>query len=319
MLTLFEQDILKAGIDWPKTIDVIRSAVTCIEQDDFAQPIKPYLRYGDPRNRIIAMPAFAGGAVNMAGIKWIASFPGNLDKGLPRAHSVVILNKADTGEPLAVICTALLSIIRTASVSGLILRTFESTRNRRGLKLGISGFGPIGRHHLKMCMALLGDAIHRVTLYDIRPIDLDDMEEHRDRIRIADSWEEAYLDADIFITCTVSSGPYIDRSPKPGSLHLNVSLRDYKTSVYPSFAGAVIVDDWDEVCRERTDIEKMHLEAGLKKEDTSSIVDAVARGKLDRYDARQPVFFNPMGMAVFDVAIATYYYNAIVEKRHGNE
>jgi len=311
MLILHEEEILGPGIEWDKTIAVIEEAVKCLQEKDFAQPVKPYLRYGDLRNRIIAMPAFVGGDINMAGIKWIASFPGNIEKGIPRAHSVVVLNKADTGEPLAIICTPLLSIIRTASVSGLVISRFEKTRDRKGLKIGIIGFGPIGRHHLKMCLALLKDRISIVVVHDIRPVDLSAFAEYAGMLKVVEKWEDAYLDADILITCTVSSEPYIDKQPKPGSLHLNVSLRDYKTEVYPWFNHAVIVDDWDEVCRERTDIERMHLEAGLQKEDTHSIIDVICGDQMDKYDPEQPVLFNPMGMAVFDVAIGTFYYNAL--------
>lgn len=125
MIYFDENDFDSNHIDWIQTISYIRTAVECIEAQDFVQPLKPYLRYRNLTNRIIAMPAFAGGGINMAGIKWIASFPDNLKKGIPRAHSVVVLNEADTGVPVAIFNTALISIIRTASVSGLILQCFD--------------------------------------------------------------------------------------------------------------------------------------------------------------------------------------------------
>jgi N-[(2S)-2-amino-2-carboxyethyl]-L-glutamate dehydrogenase len=306
MLILNEEDIKDIGIDWHKTIAVIREAVNCLAENDFAQPIKPYLRYRNLKNRIIAMPAFVGGAINMSGIKWIASFPDNINKGLPRAHSVVILNNAETGEPVGMINTPLLSIIRTASVSGLMISCFDSARHLERVNIGISGFGPIGQYHLRMCMALLGSRIDKISVYDIRKIDISAIDDDH-KIEIADSWEDAYADADIFITCTVSDAPYIDKRPKPGSLHLNVSLRDYKTSVYEWFANAMIVDDWQEACRENTDIEKMHLEKGLTEEATKSIINVVVDNCLEEYKREWPVMFNPMGMAVFDIAIGSFY------------
>lgn len=308
MLILNENDIHDLGIDWHKSISVIEQAVNCLKSKDFSQPIKPYLRYREPKNRIIAMPAFLGGDVNMAGIKWIASFPDNIHKGIPRAHSVVILNNADTGEPMSMINTPILSVIRTAAVSGLILDYYQKTRNLSGLKIGITGFGPIGRYHLDMCLALLGDKINTVQIYDLRPIDDSDLPED-DRVQTVSSWEEAYEDADIFITCTVSKAAYIDRAPKPGSLHLNVSLRDYKTDVYDWFKEAMIVDDWEEVCREKTDIEMMHLEKGLQEENTESIINVVVDNCLQAYAPETPLMFNPMGMAVFDIALGAHYYN----------
>ena len=155
---------------------------------------------------------------------------------------------------------------------------------------------------------MFGDSIDSLKIYDLRPIDpslIDD-----DRIEVVNSWEEAYMDADVFMTCTVSDAPYIDMKPKPGSLHLNVSLRDYTTDVYEWFKDAMYVDDWEEVNREKTDIEMMHLEKGLQEEGTLSIVDLVVNNSLERHSPETPILFNPMGMAVFDIAIGSYYYHA---------
>jgi ornithine cyclodeaminase len=257
------------------------------------------------------MPAFVGGNINMAGTKWIASFPGNIEKGIPRAHSVVILNNADTGEPLGIINTPLLSIIRTASVTGIVIKYYAQARSLSNLRVGITGFGPIGQYHLKMCTALLGDKIDKISLYDIRSIDASLIKEYKN-VEIVNSWQDAYGNADIFITCTVSDAPYIDKPPKPGSLHLNVSLRDYKTSVFDWFKDAIIVDEWEEVCREKTDIEMLHIEKGLNKEGTKSIIDVVKERCIENIPADYPVMFNPMGMAVFDIAVGSYYYRANV-------
>ena len=315
MLILEERDLTDTGIDWHSTIAVIEDAVRCLEDNDFSQPVKPYLRYRDLKNRIIAMPAFVGGNINMAGVKWIASFPGNIKKGIPRAHSVVVLNDADTGEPVGIINTALLSVIRTASVSGMVIKRFNSKREMNDIRIGITGFGPIGRYHLKMCQALLGDRITSIRLFDLQQIDVSGVTEPG-KIEVVSTWEEAYTDADIFITCTVSDAPYIDKRPKPGSLHLNVSLRDYKTSVYEWFKDAIIVDNWEEVCRERTDIEMLHQEKGLQKENTRSITDVLHDDCWSQYNAQSPVMFNPMGMAVFDIAIGNYYYQAACGKKN---
>jgi 2,3-diaminopropionate biosynthesis protein SbnB len=309
MIYLNEKDLLKIGINWEETIDTIEKAVRCLNEKDYAQPIKPYLRYRDLVNRIIAMPAFVGGDIDLAGIKWIASFPGNIDSNIPRAHSVVVINQSDTGVPIAIINTALLSVIRTSSVTGLMIRYFLKTRPMDKVNVGIIGWGPIGQYHFKMCTQLLGDKVANVCLYDLRGINLDAIDSsYKGKITVTDSWQDAYRDADIFMTCTVSKAPYIDEKPKAGSLQLNVSLRDYKVDIY-DYTKAIIVDDWEEVCREKTDIEMMHLEKGLKEEDTKTIADVVCNNCLADYPGNEAVMFNPMGMAVFDIATAGYYLN----------
>lgn len=319
MIYLNEKDLKSIGIPWEETVAVIEKAVLGIDGSDYAQPIKPYLRYGDKKNRIIAMPAFVGSDINIAGIKWIASFPDNIHRGMPRAHSVTVLNEPDTGEPVCIINTALLSIIRTASVSGLVMKCFDSARRLDGFNLGIIGWGPIGRHHLKLCESLFGDRISKVYLYDIRPvIDRDDTGfGDSGKVVVAGSWQEVYLNSDVFFTCTVSKEPYIDLPPVKGSLLMNVSLRDFKSCIFEHVRGRIIVDDWDEVCRENTDIERMHREKGLTAAGTRSIADAAVRGCIKEFREDGAVMFNPMGMAVFDVAMGAYYYRKALEKGIG--
>jgi ornithine cyclodeaminase len=313
-----KEDIISIGIKWEDIFQQLEQAVVCLKNNDYAQPLKPYLRYGNPNNRIIAMPAFVGGDINLSGIKWIASFPDNINKGIPRANSVVVLNNADTGEPVSVINTALLSIVRTAGISGLFLKYFTKSRSLKNFKLGIIGWGPIGQHHFKMCTETFGENISDIYLYDIRGIDKDLIEfKDKDKLHVANSWQEVYDNADVFITCTVSKDRYIDIKPKDGSLILNMSLRDFKADTYEYFKDSIIVDEWEEVCRENTDIEIFNKEKGLKKEDTKSIIDVVCNKCLSEYAVNQPIMFNPMGMAVFDIAVGSYYYNSAISKNAG--
>ena len=130
------------------------------------------------------------------------------------------------------------------------------------------------------------------------------------------SWEEAYTNADNFITCTVSKEPYIDKKPKDSSLHLNVSLRDYKTDVFPWFEKSMVVDDWNEVCRENTDVEMFHKVNHLEENQVSYMQD-VLNGFFETLDDKQPIMFNPMGMAVFNMAIAGHYLNLAKETEEG--
>jgi ornithine cyclodeaminase len=308
MIYISDKEVKELALDWPGNVGVIEASVRCLAGAEYAQPVKPYLRYGDLKNRIIAMPAFVGGNINMSGIKWIASFPDNIGKGLPRAHCVMILNNADTGEPVAILNSGSISAIRTASVSGFVLGKYLEKRRPERVTLGIVGFGPIGQYHLRMCASLLGDRCSRVVLYDLNPINPETIDQGiRDKVEVAGCWQQVYDDADVFITCTVSRERYIDRKPKPGSLHLNVSLRDYQSGTYPWFKGAIIVDDWEEICRENTDVERFHLEEGLQQSQVQTIRDLVDADGIQLFDDAQAVMFNPMGMAVFDIAIARHY------------
>ena len=307
MIYINDKNIQQITLDWSENTRVIEEAVVCMS-DEYAQPIKPYLRYRDLKNRIIAMPAFIGGTINQSGIKWISSFPDNINHGKRRAHCVVILNDADTGEPVGILNSGSISAIRTASVSGFVLKQYLAQKEHDDIVLGIVGFGPIGRYHLDMCASVLANACGKVLLYDLKGVDKEKIPTAiRDRVEIVDGWEKAYDASDVFITCTVSNDRYIDRPPKPGSLHLNVSLRDYKAETYPWFKGAMTVDDWEEVCRENTDIEHFHQQKGLGAQDVRSIRDWLNTDWIGSLDCDQAIMFNPMGMAIFDVAMSQHY------------
>ena len=310
--------IEKANVSWKRLIDNIGLGVRCLHKGDYVQPVKPYLRYGDPKNRIIAMPAFVGGPFNKAGIKWIASFPDNVRKNLPRAHSVVILNDAETGVPTTVFNTAQISIKRTAAVSGLMLKTYMTRQKKQSFKVGIIGWGPIGRAHMSMCSEMLSERLEQALVYDKRgKMQIHDHTGCQHGIppslQFADDWRKVYRESDIFITCTAGTPRYIDESPRRGQLLLHVSLRDYEPA---SLRGVkqIVIDDWREVCRENTDIEQLHLHHGLAQNECVTLTELVCENRIGAFNCDEPILFSPMGMAVFDLCTAVLYERELQQR-----
>jgi len=127
-------------------LQLVARAYQAHHQHQTVNPDSYFLRFPDSdRNRIIALPAtIATPELQVSGIKWIASYPANLNKGLERASAVIILNDAETGYPFAVMEGAQISAMRTAA-SAVLGADHCSNLGRRAKSVAFVGGGLISR------------------------------------------------------------------------------------------------------------------------------------------------------------------------------
>lgn len=116
--------------------------------DAFAHAMPAHLRGGDPDAR-----------EDLVGMKWVAGFPTNNERGLPAIHALVVLNDPATGVPTAILDGGPITASRTAAISGVAIRRFGPRRDEP-VRAALIGAGVQGRSHL----AILGHVLPGVSL-----------------------------------------------------------------------------------------------------------------------------------------------------------
>src|SRR5437660_11663213 len=151
-------------------IDIVRDAYFAHADGKSVNPDSQFLQFPEkPDCRIIALPAFLGDGFGIAGLKWIASYPGNVQRGFPRASAVLVLNSYETGYPFAILESSIISAARTAA-SAALAADWLSGRSRRAQALGIVGTGFIARYVYDFLVDT-GWTIEEVRLYDKSPVE----------------------------------------------------------------------------------------------------------------------------------------------------
>jgi ornithine cyclodeaminase/alanine dehydrogenase len=120
-------------------------------------------------------PAAAGTSTDddLLGIKWVAGFPANRERGLPAIHALVILSDPATGVPMAVVDGGPITALRTAAVSGVAIARFGPIAAATAgaadhtPQVTIVGAGVQGHSHVEVIGHVLPGA--RVTIVDRHP------------------------------------------------------------------------------------------------------------------------------------------------------
>jgi len=296
-------------------IDVVRDAYLAHAQGRSVNPESLFLRFPDkPDCRIIALPAFLGDGFGVAGIKWIASYPGNVERGFPRASAVLVLNNYETGYPFAVLESSIISAARTAA-SGALAAYWLNGASRRAQALGIVGTGLIARYVYDFLVDT-GWAIEEVRLYDRSPHESARfrwtacrLERHR-AVTVAPDVNSLLRASDLIVFTTVAPAPYI----ADGSLFahnplvLHISLRDLAPEIL--LRSHNVVDDVEHVLRANTSPHLAEQQTGSRSFVTGTLADVMlGRCSVDR---SRPIIFSPFGMGVLDVAVGKWVYDRAV-------
>lgn len=326
MLYLNRSDIEQAGGNHSTVyVNALTEALKAHANQDFVQPLKPYLRAngteGHIADRIIAMPSHIGGQDPVSGIKWIGSIHDNpSERKIERASGVIILNDPETNYPIAVMEASLISSMRTAAVSVIAAQKLA----KKGFEaLTIIGCGLIGDRQLQSMLEQF-DHIKQVYVFDqfekASANFIEKWAEARPDIHFvqATTAKEAVENGEVVITCTVTDKPYIEYDwIQKGTFISNISIMDIKKDVFTQ-ADKVLVDDWSQANREKKTINQLVLEGRFSREALHAELGELLTGaKPGRENDDEIILLNPMGMAIEDISSAYYIYKEAKQQQIG--
>lgn len=303
-------------------LEAVRQAYLSHAAADSDLPHSVFLRFpADERSRIIGLPAYLGGKEPVAGIKWISSFPANIDRGLERASAVIILNDMETGRPIAFLEGATISAWRTAASAALAVRYLPAASDGAGVTL--FGCGVINFEILRFLRHVV-PGLTCVTLHDLRP-----ERAHRFRERCSVTWPDLTVDVEedaaratqrssLVSVATNALCPHLDtRQLAPGTLVLHVSLRDVLPEAIT--AAANVVDDEGHVLRAQTSVHLAEQQVGNRDFVTATLGQLAARASVEPRDPARVTVFSPFGLGVLDLAVAALVHGAATTAGTGVE
>ena len=302
-------------------IGVVRDAYILHERGQSSVPHSTFLRFpGDQHSRIIGLPAYLGGDDPVCGMKWVASFPGNLKNGLQRATAAILLNSVRTGHLQAVIEGSLISAKRTAASAALAAQLLARPE-ADGVTL--IGCGVINLEVLRFLRAVL-PAMTQVTLFDRDPGRAVEFARKCERmapgarVRIADDASQAMAAHSLVCFATTALQPHTHLSAcRPGTTVLHVSLRD----VFPEaiLDCQNVVDDPGHVCREGTSLHLAEQMSGNRGFIAASIGAILSAPESFHPDPDRIRVFSPFGLGILDLAVAKFVWRAAGQGGRGLE
>jgi len=303
-------------------LDAVKSAYQTHSRGASSLPHSSFLRFPDSdKDRIICLPAYLGDDYQLAGVKWIASMPDNVGRGMERASAVMILNDRLTGRPKAVVEGSIISKQRTAASAALASRVLA---NGEPNAIGFVGCGPINLA-VAQFLAIVWPNVSRFIAFDLDPARAEGFGEAllanrpASTFSVAASLDELLSECQMVSFGTTAISPYIeslDACP-PGSTILHVSLRDLSADTILSNHN--IVDDLDHVNRAVTSIHLASQQVGHTDFVHSSLGD-ILLGKVDLPERdHRKLIFSPFGLGVLDLAVADLVMSTLAESGGGTQ
>jgi ornithine cyclodeaminase len=302
--------------DIPRIIDIVKESYRAHGAGRSINPPSYFFLPGPPNARIIALPARLGEPFEVAGLKWIASYPENIARGIPRASAVLILNNGHTGYPFALLEASIISAARTAGSAVAAAEALHNSSQRID-RIGFIGTGIIARTIYQFLRGN-GWEVPQIYVHDMHRIYA---EKFRDlitaeagaRVILCDRPQDVLTACPLIVFATTAATPHItDRGLlRHNPIVLHISLRDLAPEIV--LGATNIVDDIGHVMQAQTSLHVTEQACGHRDFVTGTLYD-VMMGQCPIPRAR-PIIFSPFGLGVLDLAVGKYVYDVAIHEQ----
>lgn len=320
-----QEDLLGSGcLDMRMAMEAARQAIVAFEAGDVLFPEKIVQIFNDEtQERINCLPATFR-SKKVCGVKWVSVFPPNPVKhGIQNLTAVIILSEIEHGLPLAFMEGTLCSNIRVGAMGGLAASYLARQDSET---IGFIGAGEQAKMHLiamktavpslKRCLVAAKEvAEEEQFVREMSPI-LGDMEV----AGTGTDLQAATADADIIVTATSAQAPLLKAAwMKPGAFYSHVGGWEDEYAVAKQ-CDKIVCDDWETVKHRTQTLSRMYRDGELSDADIhGNLGDLVAGRKSGRSSAEERAYFNAVGLAYVDVAIAHAMYRRASEAGMGQD
>lgn len=297
-LPVLDHDAVLSAVAPSAAIDHVHDAFLRYHAGEWSMPAKVYLQ-SPPHGDFRAMPARGAG---MALLKWITSFPGNPERGLPTVMGVVCLSDAETGQPLMLLDARSVTALRTGAVAAVATRALAPAD---ATTVGIVGSGLHGAWTAR-CLRAAG--FHAGICFDPRAGAAQAL---ADELGWRAGSRTDALACDVVCCVTPGAEPVVDVDDLHPGLHLNMLGADgagkAEATVQAVAACTLFCDEWEQAAHggELTGA----IDAGLVTREHVRELGAVLAGQAPGRPGPDAVtLFDSTGLAIQDLAIAAAAY-----------
>ncbi len=305
-----QEDLLEAGcLDFHMAIDAAEAAMLAYRRGEIIFPDKIVQIFNqDTQERINCLPATLK-LERVCGVKWVSVFPPNVDRyGLQNLTALLVLSEIEKGFPLAVLEGTLASNVRVGTIGAIAAKHLASPASR---VIGFIGSGEQAKMHLLAMKTVLP------TLTECRVAAKTTEEEQQFIEQLAPILPEmsfisaqtraelAVRDADVIVTATSAQAPLLKAAwMKPGSFYSHVGGWEDEYAVAQQ-CDKIVCDHWETVKHRTQTLSRMYKDGLLRDADLHADLDElVAEEKPGREKEDERVYFNAVGLAYIDIAIA---------------